>query len=98
MQSEMAFEREVVAEIRKRLPGSYVFKLDPHTTYQGIPDRIVLFRERFAMLEFKRSEGAAKQPNQQFYIDLFGEMSFAAFIYPENMEEVLDALCKSLGV
>jgi hypothetical protein len=46
----------------------------------------------WATLECKSSEDASTQPNQEYYIERLGEMSFAAYIYPENEEEVLNAL------
>ncbi len=44
------------------------------------------------MLEVKAFEDAPEQPNQAYYIEMFNDMSFAAFIYPENETEVLDEL------
>lgn len=59
---------------------------------QGIPDLLILWKKHWAMLECKPSEYASKQPNQNYYIERLGAMSFAAYIYPENEEEVLNAL------
>lgn len=81
--------REVV------LPGCVVVK-NPSDYMQGIPDLTVFFRKRWGMLEVKTSANASVQPNQEFYVDLFNQMSFAAFIFPENEEEVLDALQQTL--
>lgn len=72
-------------------PGCMILKNDS-SYYQGIPDLLVLYRDRWAMLECKRNRNARHQPNQDHYIEKFGEMSFASFIFPENKEEVLDEL------
>jgi hypothetical protein len=67
-----------------------VFKMD--TYQQGIPDLLILWHDRWALLEVKASMSSEKQPNQDHYIELFDEMSFAAYISPETEEEVLSAL------
>jgi hypothetical protein len=59
---------------------------------QGLPDLIILWKNFWAVLEVKTSEMAGVQPNQDHYVERLGEMSFAAYIYPENEEEVLNAL------
>lgn len=48
-----------------------------------------------AALEGKKSASAPHRPNQDYYVQQMDEMSFAAFIYPENKEEVLNELARS---
>lgn len=91
MKKENKFQSSLIKEIKEMFPGCMVLKNDS-SYYQGIPDLLVLYRDRWAMLECKRNRNARHQPNQDHYIKKFGEMSFASFIFPENKEEVLDEL------
>lgn len=88
-------ERDFERGLRKRLesifPGCLYLKLDP-TAIQGIPDRLVIWNNRWAALELKRSPRAKRRPNQEYYVEMMGRWSFAAFVDPDNVEEVLDAL------
>lgn len=59
---------------------------------QGFPDLLILYGPYWASLEVKTSASANTQPNQDYYIEELGKMSFAAYIHPENEKEVLDAL------
>ena len=72
-------------------PGCVILKNDAGYM-QGIPDLLILFENKWAMLEVKASERSREQPNQDYFVDLLDSMSFAAFIYPENEDEVLYAL------
>jgi hypothetical protein len=65
---------------------------------QGIPDLLVLYRNKWAMLEVKGFEDAPEEPNQDYYVDLLNNMSFAAFIYPENETEVLNELQHAFAI
>lgn len=86
---ESGFQDKLMKELKERFPGCMTFKMDQ---FQGVPDVLVLYNDRWATLECKRSANAKRQPNQDYYVGLMDEMSFSRFIYPENKEEVLDEL------
>lgn len=88
---EAAFQAKVIRKIRRRFAGCVVIKNDPQYQ-QGMPDWTILYGPFWAMLEIKASRTARLQPNQDYFVRVLGDMGFAAFIYPENEEEVLDAL------
>ena len=92
---ENDYQSQLIKDIYKRWPEAFVFKNDPNYM-QGVPDLIVLVGKRWAMLEVKRAPKSPHQPNQDYYVDLMNKMSFAAFIFPENQEEVLDEMERSL--
>ena len=85
----------VIDDIKERLEGAIVLKNDPNYI-QGIPDLTVFYKDRWATLEVKKSEKASTRPNQAHYVSVMDEMSYSAFIYPENKEEVLDDLQRTL--
>lgn len=88
---ESSYQAKLINRLKERFPGCYILKND--TEYiQGIPDLLILWHDRWAMLEVKGFRTAKEQPNQKYYVDDLNHMSFAAFIYPENEEEVLDEL------
>lgn len=92
---ENQYQRELIERIERLLPGALVLKNNPDHI-QGIPDLLVLYADRWGALEVKTSKNAGTRPNQRHYVDLMDVMAFAAFIYPSNEKEVLDALYKSL--
>lgn len=92
---ESAFQSQLIRELKMIFPGCIVLKNDPNYI-QGFPDLLILFNDRWALLECKRSTSASKRPNQEFYISKANEMSFASFINPENKEEVLRELQSAL--
>ncbi len=91
MRRENRFQSDLIAELKERFPGCVVLKNDSRYI-QGIPDLLILYRDRWAMLECKRSERENHQPNQDWYISKLDEMSYASFIFPENRERVLSEL------
>lgn len=92
---ERNFQKDLIKEIKKRFKGCIVCKLDP-TYIQGIPDLLILYGDRWATLEVKRSQNAKKRPNQKHWVDIMHKMSFSKFIYPENKERILNELEQSL--
>lgn len=94
---ESEFQSELIKELKREFPGCMVLKNDPNYI-QGIPDLIILYKDKWAALEVKKKEDAQHQPNQDYYISLMNGMSFAKFIYPENKEEILDELQRSFRV
>ena len=88
---ENKFKTNLKKEIMEMFPGCFVVHLDP-TEIQGIPDLLILYENKWAVLEGKKNARASRRPNQEYYVDLMNDMSFAAFIYPENKDEVLDEL------
>lgn len=86
------YKAQLIKELEIRFPGCMIIPLDPNSIFQGVPDLLILFGTRWAMLEVKKATKAKRQPNQPYWVDHFDEMSFAAFIYPENEGEILDAL------
>ncbi len=91
---ESKFQSGLIKELKERYPGCMVMKTDPDYI-QGIPDLLILYEDKWASLECKRSSTAHKQPNQEYYVGKMDEMSFSRFICPENKEEVLNELERS---
>lgn len=88
---ENAFKTNLIRELKEMFPGCIVIHLDPTET-QGIPDILILYKDKWAALEGKKNQSAPHRPNQDYYVNKMDEMSFAAFIYPENKGEILDEL------
>lgn len=93
MKNENRFQSELIKELKERFPGAIILKNDANYI-QGFPDITILYRDRWAVLECKRSEGESHQPNQDYYVEQLNSMSYSNFIFPENKEEVLCELTK----
>lgn len=96
--AENVYQRGLIRRIRTVvLPGCIALKNDSGYQ-QGFPDWTVYYGPRYAILEVKDHEGAREEPNQRWFIEQFQSWGvFAEFIYPENEEEVLHALQRSLA-
>lgn len=93
--SETKFQAHLKRRLSELLPGCLVLKNDANSL-QGIPDLLILFRDRWAILEVKDSKNAPFRPNQEYYLAMLDEMSIARVIYPENEEEVLHEILSTL--
>lgn len=94
---ESEFQKSLINELKQMFTGCYIFKLDPQR-YQGIPDLLILFKNKWATLECKKGKNASKRPNQDYHVDAMNKMSFSSYICPENKEEVLNDLRKAFRV
>ena len=92
---ESAFQNNLIKKVKTMFPECMVLKNDP-TYIQGIPDLLILNESKWAALECKKNESASVRPNQNYYIGKMNGMSYAAFIYPENEEEVLNEIQSAL--
>ena len=88
---ESKFQAKLIKELKEMFKGCIVMKNDS-SYIQGIPDLLILYKNKWASLECKKNAKASKQPNQEYYVGLMDEMSFSRFICPENKEEVLNDL------
>lgn len=94
--TERDYQTKLIKQLRDIFPGCVIMKNDSDYL-QGIPDLTILYRDRWATLEVKMNESSSHQPNQDYYVGLMDRMSFSAFIFPENEEEVLSDLREALG-
>lgn len=92
---ESKFQAELIQDLKDLLPGCMVLKNDANYI-QGIPDLLILYKNKWAALECKDSANARQQPNQAWYIGVMNDMSYAAFIHPGNREEIIDEVEQAL--
>ena len=95
MKKENKFQADLIKELEKLFPGSIIMKNDPNYI-QGIPDLTILYGDKWATLECKKSSKEKHQYNQDTYVEEMNKMSYSSFIFPENKEEVLDELQRAL--
>ena len=88
---ENKFQANLIRELKNEFPECIVMKNDS-SYIQGIPDLLVLHKDKWASLEVKRSSNASHQPNQDYYVGKMNEMGFSRFIYPENKDNVMTDL------
>lgn len=95
--AENKYQAKLIKTLERRFPGCVVLKNDPQYQ-QGILDLTILIEDMWAMLEVKDSPTSAVQPNQEYFVNQFNNMSFAAIIHPQNEVEVLNALQQAFEV
>lgn len=93
---ESKFQSDLKKELKKIFPGCIITKLDSGDI-QGIPDLLILYKDKWATLENKKSAKATHRPNQDYYVSKMNNMSFSRFIYPENKDTVISDLKKMFG-
>lgn len=92
---ERTYQPRVIKRLREEFPGCLILKNDS-SYMQGVPDLIVLYGPYWAMLEVKANKDSAFQPNQAYYVSELNHMGYAAFIFPENEDEVFRDLQRAL--
>ena len=93
---ESDFQTDLIERIKREFPGAIVLKNDPRYI-QGIPDLLVLYHNKWASLECKKSPKEEPRPNQSYYVNLMNDMSYSSFVYPEYLEEVMHGLQQAFG-
>lgn len=93
---ERDYQKKLVKTLKDIFPGCIVVKNDAQLK-QGIPDLLVLYKDKWVALEVKQSETASHRPNQDRYVERMNNMSYAAFIYPENEEKIFSELKEVFG-
>lgn len=88
---ESEYKQQLIQKLYTLYPSSIIVHMDP-SEIQGIPDILILYKNKWATLEGKKDSTAPFRPNQPYYIDLMNRMSFSRAIYPENEEQVLREL------
>ena len=81
----------MIKDLYRMFPGCDVIKNDPNYI-QGFPDLTIYYGAHWATLEVKKDKNASHQPNQDYYVEKHRKMSYSAFIFPENKEEILNEL------
>lgn len=98
---ERVYQAQLIPRIITRFGGPTICRVqinDPNMPgQQGIPDLTVFVGPKWSLLEVKASEKSKLRPNQQYWVDKWSEITFCAIIYPENEEEVLNAMEQSLA-
>lgn len=89
--TESKYQTQLIRTLKQRFPDCVVLRNDA-AYQQGMLDLTLLHGDKWASLEVKASADASTRPNQDHFVTQLNEMSFAAYIYPENEEEVLNAI------
>lgn len=88
---ENDYQSGLIDRIKDRFDGCMVLKNDS-SYIRGIPDLLVLYKDKWAALECKRGNKASHRPLQDYYVNKMNDMSYSSFIDPDNEQEVLDEM------
>lgn len=94
---ESKFQAELILDLTSMFDGCLIIT-GVADNMQGFPDLLILWKDQWAALEVKRSRNAERRPNQNWYVETLYDMSYAAFIYPENKDQILDELQQAFAV
>ena len=93
---EGTFQDSFINDITNLYPEAIVLKNDANYL-QGFPDLTILTKHGAVIVECKKSDREQYQPNQEYYLGHMRAIGYPSFtVYPENCEEVLDAIQQSL--
>jgi len=82
-QLESKFQSLFIKTLKQKFPECIVVKNNPNYI-QGIPDLTMFLGSQWFTFESRR-------PNQEWYVNRMNEMGgHSYFVYPENMEEILN--------
>ena len=95
MKAERDYQPDVKEKLLELFPGCVILKNDS-SYIQGIPDLSIFYKDKWAMLEVKKTKPSVKdfRPNQEHYLQKLDTMSFARVIFPENMDQVFKDLVR----
>lgn len=93
---ESEFQANLIKRIKMEFGNNViVLKNDPNYLV-GFPDLTVLGKKRYAVIECKREAHASRRALQEYYVDKANRLSYGAFAYPENEDEVIEDLRRIL--
>lgn len=93
---ESKFQKEFNDDLEEAFPDCMIIRGNS-ALRQGVPDWLLLSGRNWAALEVKRDSTAKKQPNQPYYVEKMNGMSYAAFVSPENAQEVIREIQQTFG-
>lgn len=97
MALESQFQKRFIQRLKDEFPGCEVIK--GNSAYrQGVPDILFLWRNNWALLEIKKDDKAPFEPNQEWYIEYYNQMSYSSVVRPNNADEVIREIQQTFGV
>jgi hypothetical protein len=94
---ESDFEADFMERLDSEMPEPGFWIKGNSAMRQGVPDRMYLNGPHWAALEFKKDSKAPPEPNQPYYVEKLGKMSYASFVTPENADEVISGIREAFG-